>query len=963
MEQPLSVQTVENTFPIVAIGASAGGLEALERFFNHIPTNSGMTFVIVTHLDPTHKTLLPQLLRHYTEMKVCQLKSEHKPQLNFVYIMPPNSDLVFSRGKFKVVPRDHTHHLRFPIDIFFTSLAKQRMHPVIGVILSGTGTDGTLGLKAIKAAGGRVIVQSLHSAQYEGMPRSALNTGIADASLPPEEIPAQIMKYIKEGVTKIDKQLGTLQQIFSLLHVQSGHDFSLYKYKTIDRRIKRRMLLHHMDKLTDYLQFLEQNPLEINNLFKELLIGVTRFFRDTEAFVALKRRLMQKISENDPPIDNLRVWVPGCSNGEEAYSIAILVQECINTVKRPLNVQIFGTDIDEAAINRARAGIYSADIAAVVSPTRLRRFFTKNNGTYGVNKNIRKTVIFACQDIIKDPPFTNLDLLCCRNLLIYLDTTLQNKLLPLFHYCLKPNGMLFLGLSESIGGFNDMFTVVDKKWKIFQRRETSLSRQAHITFPIMTTLKPGTADEAATKESSMTTKPKPSGIEHLAENFLLQNYGPPCVIVNSIGDILYVHGRTGKYLEPAPGKVRFNVQDMIHPDLKVELVSALHQAVAQRKEVVMRNLSIKDNKNVQTINLKVKPLLEQDAIPGLIAIVFEAIAPEQHEKKLKPNQIWAKKITELQKTLKDTKASLQLAIDQHKLGAEELQSTNEELQSNNEEIETSKEELQSLNEELMTVNSELEARIDQLSSTNNDMKNLLDSTDIATLFLDNDLCIKRFTPRISQLINLINLDIGRSLSHFVCDLDYANLVEDAGEVLKTLIPKNIDVKNKAGYWYNVRIIPYRTVTNVIEGVVITFVDINEQKQMDEELKRLNKLLQDALDYSENIIATVSEPFLVLDSDLKIVSANRSFYKIFQTSKDTIQGQYIYDLENRQWDIVKLRELLEKIILKNSSFDDFPVEYKFPETGVRNFLLNARKIFRPGLGKTLILLAMREIIRT
>lgn len=828
-----SGQMEEHSFPIVVLGSSAGGLEALEQFFDCVPPNSGMAFVVVSHLSPMHKSLMPQLLESHTAMKVSHIKNGINLQPNSIYIMPPNKGLIFSHGKLQLVARKKSAHLSLPIDVFFHSIAQQDFHPVIAIILSGTGTDGSLGIKAIKEVGGQVIAQTPETAKFDGMPRSAINTGLVDAVLPPELMPAQLVKYTCHDNIDTDKTLEPLARAFQLLQNRTGHNFSLYKHQTILRRIQKRMAIYQFKKISDYTHYLQKNPQEIDCLFKELLIGVTEFFRDPLAFEALRQKLLAKFRRDNPPNSSVRVWVPGCSRGEEAYSIAILLQECMAELKYPLKVQIFATDIDEAAISKARAGIYPATITANVSPARLQQFFIKGKNSYAINKNIRKMVIFACQNVTKDPPFTKLDLLSCRNVLIYIDSPLQKKIIPLFHYSLKPAGILFLGTAESIGGFADLFNITDKKWKIFQRKDSILSRQTIITFPIILPEVGVTKTEIEEK----TMLHKELDVSQLAEKFLLDNYGPPCVIINKVGDILYFGGKTSQFLEPAPGKARFNILEMVRSSLKMEMVSALHQATLQHKEIIVSNVVVGELDTTTIINLRVEPLLGTATNLELLAVVFEPIhltdVISTEDKKLKPIGKWSREVAKLKEKLNEAKESLQISIEEHKSSTEELQSTNEELQSTNEEIETSKEELQSLNEELVTVNAELQDRIDQLSSTNSDMRNLLDSTAIATLFVDNNLCIKRFTPKVVDLINLIPIDVGRPLGHFVSNLDYDTLIEDAENVLKTLVPKSIDVKSKSGYWYGVHIIPYRTVTNEVDGVVLTFLDINAQKKAEE----------------------------------------------------------------------------------------------------------------------------------
>jgi two-component system CheB/CheR fusion protein len=949
-------------FPLVAIGASAGGLQALQQFFKHMPINSNMIFVVVSHLSPIYKSLLPELLQQHTAMKVIHITNGMKLQANQVYIIPPSVTLTLAQGVFQLTPQKEPRSIELPIDTFFTSLAQHWHKLIIGIILSGTGSDGTSGLKAIKAAGGCIIAQSPASSEYDGMPRSAINTGLVDAILPPEEMPRQLLKYTKQAIIKTAPPPEPLHYIYLLLLNRSGHDFSCYKQKTIHRRIQRRMLTYSINNFEDYMHYLRQNPLELDNLFKEFLIGVTQFFRDASAFEALKKQLLLKFSNNEISDDGLRIWIPGCSHGEEVYSIAMLLQECMETLSCNIPIKIFATDIDQAAINQARQAVYSVNAVAHITPERLQKFFIKEKSNYRIKSNVREMVIFAYHSIIKDPPFAKLDLISCRNLLIYFNTELQKKVLPLFYFCLKQKGLLMLGISETIGGFVDLFSSIDRKWKIFAKREILLSRQPIIQFPLLAS-KTKMA-KILTKEQTM--KDQSFDISPLVDRFLLNNFAPACVIVNETGDILYVHGKTGLYLELAPGKAHYNVLEMSCIDMKTELTSAFHQAIIQNKEVVVPKLTIKANGNSQIINLKIKPLLDLEKLSGLLAIIFETLNLDtiivNDENKLSPTRKGSKQITTLQQALKETKETLQVTIEEHKSSNEELQSINEELQSNNEELETSKEELQSLNEELITVNSELQSKIEQLSSINDDMKNFLDSTEVATLFLDDNLCIKRFTPKVTQLINLIPLDIGRPIVDFFFKLKYTQLIEDVYEVLKTKKPKSLQVMTKEGQWYCIRIMPYRTTANIIDGIVITFLNIHSQKQTEEKLEQLNNQLHDALDYSDNIIATLTEPFLVLNGDLKIISANHAYYQMFQTVPANTEGHLFYKVNKQQWNIPSLKELLEQIITQNNFFNGFEVIHTFPHVGAKKLLLNARRISRQDTDVHLILLAIKDVTK-
>jgi two-component system CheB/CheR fusion protein len=839
----------ENLFPIVGMGASAGGLEAVENFFKTMPEDSGMAFVLVTHLDPTHISIMPELVQKSTNMKVYPVKDGMKVQPNCVYIIPPNNDMAILHGSLQLIEPAKPSSLRLPIDFFFRSLAQDCGRKAICIILSGTGTDGTLGLKTIRGEEGMVMVQDPKSAKYEGMPKSAIDTGVVDYVLPPEKMPKQLIKYIKHPTYKASVEISpvkgeipdALQKIFVLIRQKTGHDFSTYKKNTICRGIERRMNIHQIGNVSDYVRYLKQSPHEVEILFKELLIGVTNFFRDVDAFEILKNKVFPQLLNNKSNDYAVRVWVPGCSSGEEAYSIAIILHEYMSEQSKRFNIQIFGTDIDNEAIEAARSGYYPQSITADVSPERLKQFFTKEGNGFRIKKDIREMLVFAPQNIIKDPPFTKLDLISCRNLLIYLDAKSQKKLLPVFHYSLKTDGVLFLGSSETIGGFVDLFSVVDKKWKFFKCKKTASQAHIMLEFPIAhrTRQLPGIPLKDRVKQSHDISMPM------LVDRILLESYAPPCAIINEKGDILYIHGRTGKYLEPAPGEARLNILEMARQGLRMEMATAIRQATSKKQKIFFENLKVKMNGTDQYINLTVKPVTEAEAMEGLLIVVFEDVVPlkEFEETKSRSTKKTNKRIAELEQELRYTKENLQTTIEELetsneelKSTNEELQSTNEELQSTNEELETSKEELQSLNEELTTVNTELQGRIDELSRANDDMKNLLDSTDIATIFLGIDLQVKRFTPRVTDIINLIPSDIDRPISHIVSNLKYDGLLKDAKKVLDTLATKETEVETKDGNWYLMRIMPYRTITNVIDGVVIVFENITASKIIKEELK-------------------------------------------------------------------------------------------------------------------------------
>ncbi|MBN1764527.1 MAG: PAS domain-containing protein [Sedimentisphaerales bacterium] len=955
--------------PIVGIGASAGGLEAFEGFFKNMPADNGMAFVLVPHLDPTHISLLPELLQKHTKMKVSSIKDGTQVAPNQVYIIPPNKRLEILRGKLHLMELEGVDGTRLPVDSFFRSLALDQKGQAIGIVLSGTGSDGSLGIKEIRGEGGMVMVQSPETAKYDGMPQSAINTGMVDFILAVEEIPEQLLKYMQhvihrkgEETVPVRAESHGLQKIFILLRNETGHDFSLYKKNTFYRRIERRMHVHQIDTISNYVRFLERNPHEIRTLFKELLIGVTSFFRDADSYEIMKEKVFPELFENKPDNYMVRIWIPGCASGEEAYSLAIILREYMDKYKVYFNIQIFGTDIDEDAIRVAREGIYQGSISADVSSSRLQSFFDRENGSYRIKKSIREMLIFAPQNIISDPPFTKLDLLCCRNLLIYLDGELQKKILPVFHYSLKPGGILMLGSSESIGEFTDLFSTVDKKWRVFRRKDSATTLHVLAQFPIIRRdyqLGGGAAQGRPGKAKELT-------VAQLVEKVMLEDYVPPSVIIDEKGRIVYIHGRTGKYLEPASGEAHWNIMDMARPGLKVELATAIHKALTQKHEVIYEHLRVKTNGEHQCINLTVRPFMEPEALQGLLVVLFEDVLEDKSAKagKVKKSErIKAEhqRIADLEQEIKYTKESLQTTIEELetsneelKSTNEELQSTNEELQSTNEELETSKEELQSLNEELVTVNAELQSRVDELAHTNDDMRNFLDSTDIATIFVDNQMQLKRFTPKACELINLINTDLDRPIGHIVSNLEYDGMVDDARKVAKTLETIEKEVRSKDNCWFFMRIFPYRTVANVIDGVVITFQNISDRKKAEE-------AAIDAHIYAENIVNTVREPLLVLDGRLKVISASRSFYGFFQSDPKEILGRYLYELGNREWNIPRLRELLESVLPQQNKFEDFRVEHDFERIGKRVMLLNGRQIVGGNDGKAkYILLAIEDV---
>jgi two-component system, chemotaxis family, CheB/CheR fusion protein len=863
-------------FPIVGIGASAGGLAAFEAFFSGMPANedSGIAFVLVQHLAPDHKSILVELVKRYTRMQVFEVEDGMQVQPNCAYIIPPNRDMALLNGSLHLLEAVAQRGQRLSIDFFFRSLAQDQHEKAICVVLSGSGSDGTQGVRAIKAEGGMAIAQNPDSTEYGGMPRSAIETGLIDYTLSPAEMPAQLIAYARRTLGKITarhpqpgaKTEDALKKIFVVLRAHTGHDFSQYKQNTVSRRVERRMAVNQIEHVDQYLRFLQETPVEMDSLFRDLLIGVTNFFRDREAFEALQQQLALVLASK-PADSPLRVWTTGCSTGEEAYSLAILLREQMDALKKTFKVQVFATDIDARAIDVARAGVYPASIATDVSAERLARFFSAEDGGYRIHKNIRDLLVFSEHDVIKDPPFSKLDLISCRNLLIYMGPELQRKLIPLFHYALNPNGLLMLGSSETVGDFTDLFAPVDRKAKLYKGQgEQGASKQASFG-RFSPRLDHGTGASTALRP------PARAGalpLRELVQRTLLSR-APVGALVNEHGDILYLHGQTGKFLEPSPGEAALSIVKMARHGLRQDLANALQRAMARSEFVSRPGVRVKTNGDYTTINLTVQPVLAEagSGAAGLFLVAFEEVASVEGASQAaneggsatEPISDADRQVTRLMHELRakddhllSTQEQMQTSNEELRSSNEELQSTNEELQSTNEELETSKEELQSVNEELATVNSELQAKVTDLSRVNNDMNNLLAGTGVGTVFVDHQLCIQRFTPAVTQLINLIRSDIGRPLAHIVNNLQgYNRLVLDVQDVLDTLTPKEVEVQTHAGAWHLLRIRPYRTLENVIEGAVITFMEVTEQKRAQavllehESLRRMAAVMRDAGD--------------------------------------------------------------------------------------------------------------------
>ncbi|MBC6605548.1 PAS domain-containing protein [Hymenobacter sp. BT188] len=960
-------------FTIVALGGSAGSLEAFERFFLNMPPDTGMAFVVVTHLSPEQEGTLAHVLQQFTRMPVFEATDGMKVRPNQVYVIPPNKDMSLLHGTLLLFAPTQARGKRMPIDFFFQSLAKDSRERAVCIICSGMGSDGTIGLKMIMENFGMVMVQSPETAEYDSMPRSAIATEFVDYVLPAEQLPAKLLEYVnkpptsrpqRESAESAAKPAHALQKIFLLIRAHTGHDFSFYKRNTVMRRIERRMNSHQIKDFTHYVRYLQENVSEVEALFKELLIGVTKFFRDAEAFESFKKCLLPLL-RTKPEGSTVRVWTPGCSTGEEAYSVAITLLECLDMIvpDRYLKVQVFATDINSDGIEYARAGLYPDNITADVSPERLQRYFTKVEGGYQIRKDVRDLVVFAPHNINKDAPFTKLDVLVCRNLLIYLSSELQRNLLPVFHYSLNPGGILFLGPSENLTGFQDLFAPLDIKWKISRRLEGAATLPRLINFPSGLSL-PSTHSTPVTNSiASQARKDGPFAI--LVQKALLRYFAPPAVVINPKGEIMYVNGRTGRYLEPAPGLSNLNIFEMVRGELRYELSGAIHQVNTNHKDVVVEDVKLATESGFQLLRLSVKYLAEPEHLQGLMLVSFEEQPTPRKVRTGKANVQGSEVgrdavVAALEKELQYTKQRLQTTIEEMESSLEELKSTNEELQSANEELQstneeamTNKEEMQSMNEELMTLNMQYVSRTEELSQAANDMKNLLDATEIATIFLNNDLVIKRFTPPVGRIFKLVPADVGRPITDFANTLRYDHLARDVQQVIDRLVSVEATIQATTGEWYAMRILPYRTLDNYINGAVITFNDVTKLKQLEEKL-------QASTSFAESIIETVREPMLVLNNELRILTISQAFAERYNLNIADAKNQLLAELNGGAWNVPALRTLLLNLVSEtNEKFDEVPLEIKLPQLGTRQVLVYGRRLLNHGSQMDCLLLGVSE----
>ena len=943
-------------FPIVGVGASAGGLEAFSQLLEHLPSTTGMAFVLIQHLDPTHASQLPEILARKSGMPVREVQDDTTVEPDHVYVAPASNNLRIENGTLRAVARPNASGVRnMAIDDFLQSLAKERGNLAFGIILSGTASDGTLGLKAIKAEGGITLAQEPSSAKFDGMPSSAIAAGAVDFVLTPEAIAKQLVSlashpYVNQrAATEPPEEIappagGDLNPIFAVLRTATGIDFTYYKHNTILRRIERRMALHGIDSLKDYARKLRHDAAEAKILAQEFLINVTAFFREPETYKTLKDTVFPALVEHRASDDPIRVWIPGCSTGEEAYSIAIVLTEFLEEHGAACGIQIFATDLSDLVIERARSGVYLENALTGVSAERLRRFFISRDRVYQINQSIRGACVFAKQDLTKDPPFSKIDLISCCNLLIYLGPLLQKRAISLFHYALKPGGFLVLGSSESIGSYADSFQTVDRKQRIYSKKSSS--------GPLALDLSGSRANPAvhAEESASMEGGGALKNVQKYVDRMLLATYSPAGVVTDDTLHVIQVRGDTGAYLQLPPGDPTTDLTRLVRPGLLGPLRAAIRKARHDQTPVAETGLRVRDNGQTLDVDLRVLPIRDPNGKEQCWLILFEekprgkaargkgklAVVP----KSSRENDT----IAHLEQELRATRDYLQSIIESQEAATEELRSANEEAQATNEELDTAKEELQASNEELNTVNDELRARNLEQGALNSDLRKLLESINVPLVMVGKNLHIRWFTPAMEPLLNLLPTDQGRPIT----DLHSAAIPNFRDLLLASLAGeqnKNIEMESPSGRWLSLRILPYRGPDNNIEGAIATLVDIDDLKR--------------ARDFAEAVVATVREPLLVLDASLRVRTANQAFYGLFHMESRDVVGHQIYEIGSLRWDIPKLRELLENILPKQTVMMDFELEQNYPEIGLRTMLLHAREI-RQGDGERMILMAVTDI---
>ncbi len=959
----IEINKREAVFPIIGMGGSAGSFNAFEKFFLHMPVKNGMAFVIIMHLDAAHNMDVSGLLQPVTGMKITEAVDGTLVEPDKVYIIPPGKDMGIHNGRLLLMEASRYKGAHMSIDYFLQSLAEDQGSKAVAIIFSGMGADGETGLRMVKERLGMAMVQEPQTAEYPSMPTAAIKTNMADYILVPEDMPVKLIQYLNHPVLQESEehpdsflnntQQTHIQKILMLLRSHTGHDFTLYKKNTIVRRIERRIAFHQLHDYLDYINFIRENPSEILALFNELLIGVTKFFRDQPSFESLKKHLNVLLDhkKEDEPV---RVWVAGCSTGEEAYSIAMLLIEYYESkhISKIPKLQIFATDLDPQAIDHARSGSYFSNIASEVSPQRLERFFITVNDGYVVKKEVREMIVFAQHNLIKDAPFTRLDLLCCRNVMIYLTAELQKKIIPVFHYSLNEPGILFLGPAESVGIFHESFVTLDPKWKLFRKKEGSATMHKTLDFPF------NVANQHTKSLKATSVKTLKNPVADIFHKILLDNFAPPSLLLNERGDILYVNGKTGSFMEINSGEAIFNIHRLAKEEIKYVLGNALHQAWEQKDKIEVAEIKIKENNQVFTIGFRVDYITEEP-LQDLLLVTFYDHGPLKKKSRTvrAVDPLKGDEVQELEKELIYTKHQLHSTIEQMETSLEELKSTNEELQSTNEELQstneealTTKEEMQSLNEELMTINLQYQNKAEELTQLNNDMKNLLDNTEIGTIFLDNQLNILRFTPQVTKLFNVIPSDLGRSITHIVSNFDYPLLEDSIREVIERLSGKELEVSTKNGDWYNLRIMPYRTMDNFINGAVVTFTRITPVKAMEIKLRNL-------LTYAQVMIDLLPDPAVLIDRDLKVLVVNKYFSQFFNIKEQDIKERSFMEVAQNRWKTNKLDNMLSAL---DNEEAEFFIHHDFQGAGPKDIFIKIQSLDRGDVKERLVfVLTFRE----
>jgi two-component system, chemotaxis family, CheB/CheR fusion protein len=925
------------SFPVVAIGASAGGLAAFTALLKALPSKSGMAFVLIQHLEPTHESTLTKLLSRTTGMPVVEVSDGIAVEPNHVYVIPPNKNMTIRQGALRLTPRSAASGPQHPIDDFSIALAEEQGNAAVGVVLSGTGSDGTYGLKAIKAAGGVTFAQDPKTAEWPPMPMSAITAGSVDFVLPPQRIAAELARIGSHPYLADAQEVpegSELDKVCLILRSSVGVDFRLYKQATVRRRIARRMALRKVASLKKYAQILRQNPEEARALADDMFIHVTSFFRDLECFQALRKRVLAKLGQKRPAGDPIRIWVPGCSTGEEAYSIAMLLLEELEEQADRIKIQIFGTDIQEHAVEQARAGIYTDAAVAGVTPARLKRFFVQADHGYQIQQFVRDLCVFARHDLAKDPPFSKLDLISCRNVLIYLGPTLQKRVLSMFEYALKPGGFLFLGNSESISEESGAFTVADRTHRIFLRKSAAASHgfdSATASFP-----EPGATPRISALSAEIDFRKE-------AETILLEYYTPPALIVDPDLHIVHFQGDTSPYLAPATGQPSFHLLKMVRPELVVDLRTAIYRARRAGAPVHKDGVQFEHHGRPAAVRLEVRPLEKRKGKKQDLLVVFQQVEPASLDEGRKTKKHTTGKPDKLERELTSTREHLRALIAEHETMREEMRaaheeavSSNEELQSTNQELETAKEELQSSNEELVTLNDELQHHNVELNALTHDLTNLLLGVDIPVLVLDAGLRVRRFSPVAGTLLNLIPGDVGRPFSDIASNLDVSNWRELFSKVTRQGRSIEREVSDRNGHRYSLRVRPYKTGDDKVQGVLVVLLDTDL-------IYRARDQAQKSGDYAHAILETIREALVVVDSECRVFSVNRSFCDLFRVSPESMEHQSFFGPGAFQCNAPRLRERLQDVLSKGAEIKDFDVDQLFPEIGRRRLLLNARRI--------------------